>query len=85
MLRLCSVDYLNSAALVWGLLHGPPQDLFDLTFRIPSECADLVASGAVDFDIAATYPLDRVADAFEELEQRHTHGKIVLLPQDSVS
>ena len=48
MLRLCSVDYLNSAPLVWGLLHGPPQDLFDLTFRIPSECADLVAAGAVD-------------------------------------
>jgi NADPH:quinone reductase len=50
-----------------------------------NEIADLVASGAVDFDIAATYPLDRVADAYEELEQRHTHGKIVLLPQDSVS
>src|SRR6266566_4771135 len=30
------------------LLHGPPQDLFDLTFRVPSECADLVASGAAD-------------------------------------
>jgi NADPH:quinone reductase len=44
------------------------------------EIADLVASGAVDFDIAATYPLDRVADAYEELERRHTHGKIVLLP-----
>ena len=28
-----------------------------------------------------TYPLDRVVDAFKELEQRHTHGKIVLLPQ----
>ncbi len=25
-------------------------------------------------------PLDRVADAFEELEQRHTRGKIVLIP-----
>jgi predicted solute-binding protein len=48
LLRLCSVDYLNSAPLVWGLLHGPPQGLFDLTFRIPSECADLVASNAVD-------------------------------------
>jgi chorismate dehydratase len=47
-LRLCSVDYLNSAPLVWGLLHGPPQDLFDLSFRIPSQCSDLVASGAVD-------------------------------------
>jgi NADPH:quinone reductase-like Zn-dependent oxidoreductase len=45
------------------------------------EIADLVVSGAVDFDVAATYPLDRVVDAFSELEQRHTHGKIVLLPQ----
>ena len=45
------------------------------------EIADLVVSGAVDFDVAATYPLDRVVDAFTELEQRHTHGKIVLLPQ----
>jgi chorismate dehydratase len=48
LIRLCSVDYLNSSPLVWGLLHGAPQKLFDLTFRIPSECADLVASGAVD-------------------------------------
>jgi len=47
-LRLCSVDYLNSAPLVWGLLHGPSQNLFDLTFRVPSECAGLVASGAAD-------------------------------------
>ena len=45
------------------------------------QLADLVVSGAVDFDVAATYPLDRVVDAFTELEQRHTHGKIVLLPQ----
>jgi NADPH:quinone reductase len=50
------------------------------TPEVLTEIADLVARGAVDFDIAATYPLDRVADAFEELERRHTHGKIVLLP-----
>jgi NADPH2:quinone reductase len=47
------------------------------------EIADLIVSGALDFDVAATYPLDRVVDAFEELEQRHTHGKIVLLPQSA--
>ncbi len=46
--RLCSVDYLNSAPLVWGLLHGPQQNQFDLTFRVPSQCAELVASGAVE-------------------------------------
>ncbi|HVQ98011.1 MAG TPA: zinc-binding dehydrogenase, partial [Mycobacterium sp.] len=51
------------------------------TTEVLSEMADLVGSGAIDFDIAATYPLDRVTDAFAELEQRHTHGKIVLLPQ----
>ncbi|MGW0949035.1 NADP-dependent oxidoreductase [Streptomyces sp. NPDC002623] len=44
------------------------------------ELVDLVASGAVEIPIAATYPLDRVADAFAELEQGHTHGKIVLIP-----
>ena len=53
------------------------------TPAVLTEIAGLIASGAVDFDVAATYPLDRVADAFEELEQRHTHGKIVLLPNGS--
>lgn len=53
------------------------------TPEVLAEMAGLIASGAVDFDIAATYPLDRVADAFAELERRHTHGKIVLLPTDS--
>jgi hypothetical protein len=45
-----------------------------------TEIANLVATGALEFDIAATYPLDKVADAFVELERRHTRGKIVLLP-----
>jgi NADPH:quinone reductase len=53
------------------------------TPEVLAEITDLVASGAVDFDIAATYPMDRVADAFAELERRHTRGKIVLLPQES--
>lgn len=44
------------------------------------ELVGLVASGAVEPPIAATYPLHRVADAFAELEQRHTRGKIVLIP-----
>ena len=53
------------------------------TPEVLAEVADLVATGAIDFDVAATYPLDRVADAYEELEKRHTHGKIVLLPNGS--
>ena len=50
------------------------------TPEVLAEMANLVASGAIEIPIAATYPLDRVADAFAELEQRHTRGKIVLIP-----
>ncbi|MDI5961252.1 NADP-dependent oxidoreductase [Streptantibioticus silvisoli] len=50
------------------------------TREILTEVAELVASGTVDIPIAATYPLDRVVEAFTELERRHTHGKIVLIP-----
>jgi NADPH:quinone reductase len=53
------------------------------TPEVLAELADLVVSGDLELDVAATYPLDRVADAFEELEKRHTHGKIVLLPNGS--
>jgi threonine dehydrogenase-like Zn-dependent dehydrogenase len=50
------------------------------TTEVLAELANLVASGAIEIPIAATYPLARVADAFAELEQRHTRGKIVLIP-----
>lgn len=53
------------------------------TPEVLTELADLIVTGAIDFEVAATYPLDRVADAFEELEKRHTRGKIVLLPNGS--
>ena len=45
-----------------------------------AELAGLVASGDLEVPIAATFPLDDVRAAFEQLEQGHTRGKIVLLP-----
>ncbi len=50
------------------------------TPEVLTEMAGLVASRAIEIPIAATYPLERVADAFQELERRHTRGKIVLIP-----
>jgi NADPH2:quinone reductase len=50
------------------------------TTDVLSELAGLVASGQIEIPIAATYPLERVRDAFAEVEQRHTRGKIVLTP-----
>jgi len=44
------------------------------------ELARLAARGELEVPIAATYPLERVQDAFRALEEGHTHGKIVLRP-----
>jgi NADPH:quinone reductase len=48
--------------------------------EILGEMAELVAAGKIEIPIAATYPLDEVREAFEQLEDRHTLGKIVLIP-----
>jgi NADPH:quinone reductase-like Zn-dependent oxidoreductase len=50
------------------------------TPEVLAEMAGLAASGAIEVPIAATFPLDQVAEAFEQLEHRHTRGKIVLIP-----
>ena len=31
-LHVCAVNFLNTTPLVWGMLHGPQQGLFDLDF-----------------------------------------------------
>jgi NADPH:quinone reductase-like Zn-dependent oxidoreductase len=50
------------------------------TTEVLAEVTELVASGQVEVPIAATYPLEKVRDAYDELERRHTRGKIVLIP-----
>lgn len=45
-----------------------------------AELARLVDEGRLEIPIAGTYPLDQVRDAYRELEQRHTRGKIVIMP-----
>jgi NADPH:quinone reductase-like Zn-dependent oxidoreductase len=47
---------------------------------VMAELADLIVEGKLEVPIADTYPLDQVRDAYRELEQRHTLGKIVLHP-----
>lgn len=48
--------------------------------EVLAELAGLMAAGRLEIPIAKVYPLAEVRDAYRELEQRHTHGKIVLEP-----
>lgn len=45
-----------------------------------AKLAQLVDDGALRVDIAATYPLERLADAFAQSREGHTRGKIVVSP-----
>ncbi|HUB73026.1 MAG TPA: NADP-dependent oxidoreductase [Solirubrobacteraceae bacterium] len=48
--------------------------------HVLGELAGLIDAGRLELPIAATFPLERVRDAYSELERRHTRGKIVLIP-----
>jgi NADPH:quinone reductase-like Zn-dependent oxidoreductase len=45
-----------------------------------AELAGLVERGLLEVPITAVYPLGKVQDAYRQLEQGHTFGKIVLRP-----
>jgi NADPH:quinone reductase-like Zn-dependent oxidoreductase len=48
--------------------------------EVLAELAGLVDKGLLEVPIAAVYPLEKVQDAYRQLEQGHTLGKIVLRP-----
>ena len=58
--RVCAVSYLNTVPLVWGMLHGPQRGLFDLSFCLPSECADRLENGTADIGIVPSIELPRL-------------------------
>lgn len=48
--------------------------------QVLSELVARLADGRLELPIEATYPLTDVREAFTQLEQRRTRGKIVLIP-----
>lgn len=57
--RVCAVSFLNTVPLVWGMMHGQQRDLFELSFSVPSECADRVAAGQADLGIVPVAEIQR--------------------------
>ena len=48
--------------------------------EVLAELAAQLAKGELELPVTETFPLERVQDAYRELERRHTRGKIVLRP-----
>jgi len=61
-IRISCVQYLNTAPLVWGFTHGPLAGKYDLSFTVPSQCADQLARGEVDVAIVPAIECQRIAN-----------------------
>jgi chorismate dehydratase len=61
-LRISIVQYLNTAPLVWGFTNGPLRGKYDLSFTVPSLCAEALRSGAADIAIIPAIEYQRMDD-----------------------
>jgi chorismate dehydratase len=61
-LRISIVQYLNTAPLVWGFTNGPLRGKYDLSFTVPSQCAEELRTGKADVAIIPAIEYQRIED-----------------------
>jgi chorismate dehydratase len=71
-LRISIVQYLNTAPLVRGFTHGPLREKYELSFTVPSQCAEALRAGDVDVAILPAIEYQRIPN-------------LVVLPDLSIS
>ena len=49
--KLAAVSFLNARPITYGLEHGLGDDRFELSFELPSRCAELLERGDVDLGL----------------------------------
>ena len=59
-LRISVVEYLNTAPLVWGFTHGPQRGKYELSFTVPSMCAEALRRGEADVAIIPAIEYQRM-------------------------
>lgn len=61
-MKIAVVNYLNAAPLWWGLRAGLHPDGWELCFRTPAQCADMLRSGEAQVGILPALEFDRIPD-----------------------
>jgi chorismate dehydratase len=59
-LRISVVEFLNTAPLVWGFTEGPLAGKYDLSFTVPSQCAESLRRGDADVAIIPAIEYQRM-------------------------
>jgi chorismate dehydratase len=60
LLRISIVQYLNTAPLVRGFTHGALRGKYELSFTVPSKCAEALRTGAADVAIIPAIEYQRI-------------------------
>ena len=58
--RISIVEFLNTAPLVWGFTDGPLAGRYDLSFTVPSLCAEALRAGQADVAIIPAIEYQRI-------------------------
>ena len=61
-LRISVVEYLNTAPLVWGFTEGSLKGKYELSFTVPSLCAEALRSGQAEVAIIPAVEYQRMDD-----------------------
>ncbi len=59
-MRISVVEFLNTAPLVWGFTEGPLAGKYDLSFTVPSQCAESLRRGEADVAIIPAIEYQRM-------------------------
>lgn len=54
------MQYLNTAPLVWGFTNGPLAGKYDLSFTVPSQCAEALRAGTADIALIPAIEYQRI-------------------------
>ena len=76
-LRISIVQYLNTVPLVWGFTNGALRGKHELSFTVPSQCAEALRGNAVDIAIIPAIEYQRIL--------HDSAAGLVLLPGMSIA
>lgn len=61
-LRIAAISYLNTAPLMWDFEHTELGREFDIISTLPSECAEMLRTGAADIGIVPVVAYNSISD-----------------------
>ncbi|MGH9580383.1 MAG: menaquinone biosynthetic enzyme MqnA/MqnD family protein [Terriglobales bacterium] len=61
-LRVSAISFLNTAPLMWDFEHGPAGADFEVSYTVPSACAEALRTGAADIGIIPAIAYATISD-----------------------